>query len=88
MDGETAGERVVNRKPVYIGGLHVAALPVNVTAHVKVKGVAARLALLAQVPQLHVGQMHRCEVLQNLSTVDERAVQDGKKKQPSYCMIL
>lgn len=63
VDGETAGEGVVDGKSVHIGGLRVAAPPVNIAAHVEVEGVATRLALLAHVPQLHVGQMHRCEVL-------------------------
>lgn len=73
VDGEAAGEGVVNGKSVHIGGLQVAAPPVNVAAHVEVERVASRLALLAHVPQLHVGQMHRCEVLQNLSVEDGRA---------------
>lgn len=72
MDGEAAGEGVVNGNSVHIGGLGVAAPLVNVPAHVEVKRVATRLALLAHVLQLHVGQMHRREVLHNLSVEDGR----------------
>ena len=58
VDGEAAREGVVYGEPVHIGGLPVASLLIHVAAHVEVEGVAAVLALLAHVLQLHVGQMH------------------------------
>lgn len=76
VDGDAAGEGVVNGEPVHVGGLRVATPLVDVPAHVEVKGVATRLALLAQVLQLHVGQMHRREVLQDLPVEDGRGRED------------
>ncbi len=58
VDGEAAGEGVVYGESVHIGGLPVASPLVHIPAHVEVEGVAASLALLAHVLQLHVGQMH------------------------------
>ena len=58
MDGDAAGEGVMYGESVDVGGLPVAPPLVHIPAHVEVERVAAFLALLAHVLQLHVGQMH------------------------------
>lgn len=66
MDRETPGERVVYGEPVHMGGIPVASLLVNITAHVEVERVAALLSLLTHVLQLHIGEMHWGEVTKDL----------------------
>ena len=58
VNGEAAGEGVMYGESVHTSGLPVASPLVHVAAHVEVKGIAACLALLAHVLQLHMGQMH------------------------------
>lgn len=58
MDGEAAGERVVDGKSIHVCWILVAPPLVHVPTHVKVKWVAAHYCLLAHVLQLHVRQMH------------------------------
>lgn len=62
MDGDTAGEGVVDGHGVHVGGGRVAAALVHVSAAVEVQRVTALLLLLAHVLELHLGQVHRREV--------------------------
>lgn len=57
MNGEATGEGVMDGEPIYISGLPVASPLVNIPTHVEMDGIAADLALLAHVLQLHVRQM-------------------------------
>lgn len=66
VDGEAAGEGVVYGEPVHVGGLPVASSLVNISAHVEMEWVAAFLALLSHVLQLHVGKMHWWKVTKDL----------------------
>lgn len=53
-------------KSIHIGGLRVASPLVDITTQVKVERVTAFLSLLTHVLQLHVRQMHRREISQDL----------------------
>lgn len=54
MNGEATGKGVMDGEPIHISGLPVASPLVNIPAHVEMDGIAAGLALLAHVLQLHV----------------------------------
>lgn len=66
MNGEATGKGVMDGEPIHISGLPVASPLVNIPAHVEMDGIAAGLALLAHVLQLHVWQMDWGEVPKDL----------------------
>ncbi|TNN50012.1 hypothetical protein EYF80_039820 [Liparis tanakae] len=84
VDGEAAGEGVVYGEPVHVGGLPVVSPLVHIPAHVEVEGVVASLRLLAHVLQLHVGQMHRREVSEDLP-VREKRRREASVEDKSLC---
>lgn len=54
VNGEATGKGVMDGEPIHISGLPVASPLINIPAHVEMDGIAAGLALLTHVLQLHV----------------------------------
>lgn len=57
-------------QPIYIGGLLVATLLVDIPTHVKMHWVGSPHCLLTHVLQLHMRQMHGGEVYKDLQLLE------------------